>query len=156
MNKYIKAFLFLIFICWSSGALSGCIEPNASEYSSVSVEDIEVKPLSKEYPTIVSADTVLNVTAVVINEDKEKSAALSLDFRIIDAYSSREFAAKKVNLEPMKGRSMAYHSVQMTVPGPGMYSAEVGVSEKGKESSPTLGMMFTVEEDGNVTFSDWE
>ena len=132
-------------MCWGLSAVSGCVGPNARESSSVSVEEIEVKPLSEEYPTIVRGEMgiVLNVTAGVINAGKADSSALLIQFRVLDAHSSREFAAKEVNLEPMKGRSMDYPSVQMTVPGPGMYSAEVGVSEKGKESSPTLGMIFT-------------
>lgn len=153
MKEYVKSFLFLIPICWILGAVSGCVGVDSNEYSSVSVEEIYVKPLSEEQPAIVREGTgiALNVTAGYINEKKESSSDLSLLFRVAAADSSREFEVKQIDLGPMKGRSMDYYSVQVTVPGPGMYSAEVGISEKGKMSSPTLGTIFTVEEDGNVT-----
>ncbi|WP_269850530.1 hypothetical protein [Methanosarcina horonobensis] len=45
---------------------------------------------------------------------------------------------------------MLYQSVQMAVPGPGTYDIEVFVSEEGKSSSPGLGMVFFVGEEGEV------
>ncbi|MFZ2498161.1 hypothetical protein [Methanosarcina sp.] len=55
MNKHLKASLFLIFMCWSLSAVSGCIGSNESEYSSVSSEEIDVKPFSEEYQSTEKA-----------------------------------------------------------------------------------------------------
>lgn len=153
MKTYMNLFIFLISVCCILGAFSGCVGVNSNEYSSVSVEEIYVKSLSEEQPAIVREETGigLNVTAGYINEKKETSSALSLLFRVVDADSSREFAVKQIDLEPMKGRSMDYYSVHVTVPGPGRYSAEAGISEKGKMLNPSLGTIFTVEENGSIT-----
>ncbi|WP_048180105.1 hypothetical protein [Methanosarcina siciliae] len=59
-------------------------------------------------------------------------------------------ATKNVELDSIKGRSMLYQSVQLTVPGPGTYDIDVFVSEEGKTPSTGLGMVFLVGEEGEV------
>jgi len=144
-------------MCWVLSAVSGCVAPDGGEQSSVSVEDIELKSLSEEYSTRVSEETgnVLNVTACIVNADKVDSSALLIRFKLEKTDSSepspsREVATKNVELECIKGRSMLYQSVQLTVPGPGTYDIEVSVSEEGKSPSPVLGMVFFVGEEGEV------
>lgn len=157
MNKCVKVSLFLIFMCWVLSAVSGCVAPDQDERSSVSVEDIEVKSLSEEYSTPVSGETgnVLNVTACIINADKADSSALLVRFKLeetdtIEPASSREVTTKNVELDCIKGRSMLYQSVQLTVPGPGTYDIEVSVLEEEKDPSTALGMVFFVGEEGEV------
>ncbi|AKB31425.1 hypothetical protein MSSIH_0735 [Methanosarcina siciliae HI350] len=131
--------------------------PDEGEYSSVSVEDIEVKSLSEEYstPSSEGKGDVLNVTACIINADKADSSALLILFELkntdsSEPSSSREVATKNVELDSIKGRSMLYQSVQLTVPGPGTYDIDVFVSEEGKTPSTGLGMVFLVGEEGEV------
>jgi len=149
--------LFLILLCWVLSAISGCVTPDEGEYSSVSIEDIEVKSLSEEYSTPSSGGKgdVLNVTACIINADKADSSALLILFELkntdsSEPSSSREVATKNVELDSIKGRSMLYQSVQLTVPGPGTYDIDVFVSEEGKTPSTGLGMVFLVGEEGEV------
>lgn len=144
-------------MCWILSAVSGCVAPDGGECSSVSVEDIKVKSLSEGYLMPVNGETgnVLNVTACIINADKEDSSPLLIRFKLeetdsIEPSSSREVATKNIELDCIKGRSMLYQSVQIAVPGPGTYDIEVSVSEEGKSSSPDLGMVFFVGEEGEV------
>jgi len=157
LNKFMRVSFFLILICLVLSAISGCAAPHEGERSSVSVEDIEVKSLSEESSTPVSRETgnVLNVTACIINADKADSSALLIRFELkntdsSEPSSSREVATKNVELDSIKGRSMLYQSVQLTVPGPGTYDIDVFVSEEGKIPSTGLGMVFFVGEEGEV------
>ncbi|WP_269850529.1 hypothetical protein [Methanosarcina horonobensis] len=102
MNKYMKVSLFLIFMCWGLSAFSGCVASEEGEFSSVSVENIKVRPLSEGNSTPVSGVTenVLNVTACIINAGKEDSSVLLIRFKLeesdsIEPTSSREVATKK-------------------------------------------------------------
>lgn len=156
MNKSMKSSLFLIFMCWALIAVSGCVASGEDKQSSVSVEDIEVKPLSEEYSTPVSGETgtVLNISADIINSDTADSSALIIRFKLDevcpDPYSNRELTKKNVELDYIKGRSMLHQSVQIAVPGPGTYDVEVSVFEEGKVPSTALGMVFFVGEKGEV------
>ena len=141
-------------MCWVLSAVSGCVGPNADKYTSVFVEDIEVKPFSGEYPTIVPREKgiVLNINTSIINEGEEDSSALSLHLRVEDADAHREVKATEVDIGYMKGRTLAYNTVPITVPGPGRYFVEAGVFEEGKDpgTSPILGMQIYVGADGEV------
>lgn len=156
MNKYIKVALFLIFICWVLSSVSGCAVPDESKRSSVSVEDINVKSsFEGNSKSSETSEKVLNVTACIINADKADSSALRIRFKLeetdsIEPPSYHEVATENVELDCIKGRSMLYQSVQIAVSGPGTYDVEVSVSEEGKSSSPSLGMVFFVGEEGEV------
>lgn len=154
MNKCMKESLFLISVCLVLSAVSGCAVPGGGEQSFVSVENIEVEPLSNEYSTPVSGEgNVLNVTAYIVNEGQADSSALLIRFKLENfagSSSSRDLATKNVELSYIKGRSMVHPSVQMTVPGPGRYDVEISVFEEGKDPSPTLGTIFVVGEEGEV------
>lgn|GEM_PF-1760381 len=161
MNQCMKMTLFLISMCWVLNSVSGCAAPGEGERSSVSVENIEVKPLSENYsiPVNLEAEIVLNVTADIINADKTDSSALLVRFQLDevrpDPCSNRELISKNVELEYIKGRSMLRQSVQIAVPGPGMYDVEVFVFEEGKIPSTALGTTFVVGEEGEVILNWW-